>query len=153
MSRNAAGRAGALAQAQGLLADLETRAGEPQAARGRLDSYLKSAGYAQERTKTILEPALVSAARTTLALGDLAAAESYANDALVIAQKSARARDSSADVGEVLMLLAQLRVASHRSQEANPLLERAVHCLSNGLGTDAPLTDEARKMLRSIPAV
>jgi serine/threonine-protein kinase len=150
MSKNAMGRAGALAQAQGLLADLETRTGQPEAARRRLDAFLKSAEYSQERTKAILEPALVSAARTTLALGDLTAAESYANDALVIAEKSARARDSSADVGEVLMLLAQLKVASHRSEEAHPLLERAVQCFSSGLGTDAPFTDAARKMLRSI---
>jgi len=153
MSRNPNARAGALAQAQGLLADLETGIGQPEAAHRRLDTFLNSMGYSQDRSKLILEPALVSAARAMLALGDLARGESYANDALEIAERTARARDSSADVGEVLMLLARLRIAGHRPQEAKPLLERATQCFGNGLGTDAPLTDVARKMLRSIPAV
>jgi eukaryotic-like serine/threonine-protein kinase len=153
MSRNPNARAGALAQAQGLLADLETGIGRPEAAHRRLDAFLNSMGYSQDRSKLILEPALVSAARAMLALGALARGESYANDALEIAERTARARDSSADVGEVLMLLARLRIAEHRPQEAKPLLERAIQCFGNGLGTDAPLTDAARKMLRSIPAV
>jgi tetratricopeptide (TPR) repeat protein len=153
MSRNPNARGGALAQAQGLLADLETGIGQPQVAQRRLDSFLNSMGYSQDRSKLILEPALVSAARAMLALGDIARGDSYANDALNIAQRTARAQESSADVGEVLMLLAQLRIAAHRPQEATPLLERAIRCFGNGLGTDAPRTDAARKMLRSIPAV
>ena len=153
MSRNPNARAGALAQAQGLLADLEIGIGRPEAAHRRLDTFLNSMGYSQDRSKLILEPALVSAGRAMLALGDVARGESYANNALNISQRTARAQDSSADVGEVLMLLAQLRIAGHRPQEAKPLLERAIQCFGNGLGTDAPLTDAARKMLRSIPAV
>ena len=153
LSRNTNARAAALAQAQGLLADLETDIGQPEAAHRRLDTFLNSMGYSQERSKLILEPALISAGRAMLALGDIARGESYANDALKIAERAARAPDSSADVGEVLMLLARLRVAGHRPQDAKPLMERAVKCFGNGLGTDAPLTDAAREMLRSIPAV
>ena len=152
MSKNAGGRAGALAQAQGLLADIEIGRGEPEAARRRLDSFLNSAGYAQDRFKQILEPALLGEARVMLALGDLARGDSYAQDALKIAERTARTQDSSADVGEVLIVLARLRVVGHRPQEAKALLQRAVRCFDNGLGPNAPLSDSARKILSSITA-
>lgn len=140
-----------LALAHGLLANIEVHAGQAEAARSHLEAFLQSAGYQRAHPTVILWPALASAASTLLALGDLAKAEIYADDALVAAEKSARNRNSSADVGEVLMILAQIKVAARRPQDAKPLLDRAVRCFDGGLGSDAPRTEQARNLLLTFP--
>jgi serine/threonine protein kinase len=83
------------------------------------------------------------AARAELALGQGASAEQFARRALAKAEAVARGPDTSADVGEALLLLAQAEIAQGRASEAQPLLERAVRCLTNGLGADHALTHEA----------
>ena len=83
------------------------------------------------------------AARAALALGRSAEAEQFAHQALSIAEAVARGPDTSADVGEALLLLAKAEIAQGRATEAQPLLERAARCLTNGLGADHALTREA----------
>jgi tetratricopeptide (TPR) repeat protein len=151
MSKNTQVSAG-LSQANASLADLDTSSGHADTARRRLEAYLAAAGYARERTKPILQPVLVSAARAALAQGDAAAAQRYADDALAIASKNARGPDSSADVGETLLLMARIRLAARDPVAARSLLARAARCLTNGLGSDAPLAVEARRMMESAGA-
>jgi len=62
-----------------------------------------------------------------------------------------RGPDTSADVGEALLRLAQARIASGSATGARPLLERALRCLVNGLDTAHPLAVEARRLLQSLP--
>jgi hypothetical protein len=62
---------------------------------------------------------------------------------LRVAEADARGPDTSADVGEALLLLAEAEAAQGRTTEAQPLLARAARCLTNGLGADHPLTREA----------
>jgi len=73
-------------------------------------------------------------------------AEQFARDALALVEPAARGPDTSADVGDALLQLAKVRVASGAASDAPALLERAVRCLVNGLGEDHPLTREARNL-------
>jgi eukaryotic-like serine/threonine-protein kinase len=139
---------GQLSLAYAYLSDLDTDAGEPAAARARLEEFLRSQHYAESRTKVVLEPSLLSASRAAFALGDFAAARTYADDARTIAERAARSADSSADVGDTLMMLARIDLAVNRAADARPLIERAVRCYSSALGVDAPLTVQARDALR-----
>jgi serine/threonine protein kinase len=83
------------------------------------------------------------AARAALASGRPADGEHLARQMLDVAESVARGPDTSADVGEALLLLAEAEIAQGRATEAQPLLERATRCLTNGLGADHALTREA----------
>jgi tetratricopeptide (TPR) repeat protein len=83
------------------------------------------------------------AARASLALGQPEDAEKFARQALQLAEAVARGPDTSADVGEALLLVAMANIAEGRAAEAQPLLERSVRCLTNGLGGAHPRTEEA----------
>jgi len=83
------------------------------------------------------------AARAALASGRASDGERFARQLLAVAESVARGPDTSADVGEALLLLAEAEIAQGRTADAQPLLERAGRCLRNGLGTDHALTREA----------
>jgi hypothetical protein len=91
--------------------------------------------------------ALLTASRVSLADGNGEAAERFARDALAISEGGAHGSDTSADVGEGLLRLAQVRLAAGASGEARAMLERAIQCLSNGLAATHPLTREAQGLL------
>jgi hypothetical protein len=55
-----------------------------------------------------------------------------------------RGPDTSADVGESLLVLARIEVAQHHVTEARPLLSRALRCFTTGIGADAPATAQVR---------
>jgi serine/threonine protein kinase len=150
MEKTARGRIDSLGQAHALLADMEVRAGHADAARRRLEAFLSFAGYPRDRSQGFLTPALAGMARAMLAVGDVAAAQSYAADALAVAEKNARSPASSADVGEVLVIMAQLKLATREPQQARRLLERAVACFGNGLGDNAPRTEQVSKSLHAL---
>jgi len=135
-----------LAESNSYLADLDVRGGHADAARQRLEKFLASQGYPQTAA-TPLRPAILSAARATLALGDLRAAETYARDALRIAESVSRGPDTSADVGESLLVLARIERAENHPKEIRQQLTRAVRCLTEGVGPDAPTTVQAREEL------
>jgi hypothetical protein len=86
--RSAGASARFLAESNAHLADLETRTGHADAARQGLDQFLASQDYPQTPAPVSLQAALLSAARTALALQDLGTAESYARDALRSAEPS-----------------------------------------------------------------
>ncbi len=122
---------------------LELKRGEPAAAlRSAKASLAAMAGGANgkpldERTSLNL------AARAALASGRSAEGERFARQLLGVAEAVARGPDTSADVGEALLLLGQAEIAQGRAAEAQPLLERAARCLTNGLGADHAMTREA----------
>jgi serine/threonine protein kinase len=136
-----------LAESNAHLADLDMHTGHADAARQRLEKFLGSQGYPRTPAQVALQAALLSAARATLDVGDLSAAETYARDALRTAESVARGPATSADVGESLLVLAEIRSAEHQSTEVRPLLIRALRCLTEGVGPDAPATARARAEL------
>jgi hypothetical protein len=136
-----------LAESTAYLADIDVRTGHADAARQRLEKFLASYGYPRTPAQVPLRPALLSAARATLALGDLPAAEAYARAALRIAESVARGPDTSADVGESLLVLARIEGAEHHLTEVRPLLSRALRCFTAGIGPDAPATARVRNEL------
>jgi len=135
-----------LAESNSYLADLDVRTGHADAARQRIEKLLASEGYPRTRA-TPLRPAILSAARAALAAGDFQVAETYARDALRIAESVARGPDTSADVGESLLVLAGIERAENHSTEIQQLLTRAVRCLTESVGPEAPITVEARDEL------
>ena len=92
---------------------------------------------------------LITAADAALSEGRVADAEEYARTALQVSETIAHDPETSADVGESLLRLANALVAQGDYATAFPLLQRAEQCLSNGLGEEHPLTQRAR----TIPGV
>jgi serine/threonine-protein kinase len=137
-----------LAESHAYLADIDVQTGHADAARQRLTKFLTPYGYPRTPAQVPLRPALLSAARATLALGDLRAAETYAHDALRIAEAVARGPETSADVGESLLVLARIeRAQQHPTTEVRQLLTRALRCLTASVGPEASLTAQAREEL------
>jgi eukaryotic-like serine/threonine-protein kinase len=128
--------------------------------RGRLELQRGDTGAALQSAKASLAaiggdangksleglPSLNLAAAAALAVGRSAEAQGFAQQALSMAEGVARGPDTSADVGEALLLLAKADMAQGRIAEARPLLERAARCLTNGLGAEHALTREARAL-------
>lgn len=52
-------------------------------------------------------------------------------------------------VGDALLMLAHIDLRANRTAEARTVMERAVRCYSNLLGTEAPLTAKAREELQA----
>jgi eukaryotic-like serine/threonine-protein kinase len=113
----------------------------------RRDRALQLAGYHRTTSPVTQARVLQMAAAAALAEHDTANAEQFAKEALVLFEGLARGPDTSADVGEALMHLAQARMDEASKVEIRSLLTRAVRCLSNGLAPDHPLTLEARALL------
>ncbi|MEN3353947.1 MAG: eukaryotic-like serine/threonine-protein kinase, partial [Betaproteobacteria bacterium] len=135
------------AQVEAELAQLDLMRGEHESADRHRDRSLELAGYHGQQPERCLAKILLAAGQMALAEGAPTQAERFAHDALAISDLVARGADTSADVGEALLRLAQARLASGSKAEIQPLLERAVRCLTNGLGANHPLTVEARTLL------
>jgi eukaryotic-like serine/threonine-protein kinase len=147
-------RAGAsqrfLADSNAHLAELDIHAGHADAAGRRLDEFLASQNYPHSPAQLYLLPVLLAAAQARLDLGDFPVAEVYARDALRIAESVARGPDTSADVGESVLVLARIKRAEHHLTEVRPLLTRALRCFTEGVGPDAPVTTQAREELADL---
>jgi hypothetical protein len=125
---------------------LELQRADPAAALQSANASL-AAIIGGARTKTLEKRAsLTLAARAALASGRSRDGEHFARQLLVTAESVARGPDTSADVGEALLLLAKAEIAQGRAAEAQPLLERAARCLTNGLGADHAMTREALEL-------
>jgi eukaryotic-like serine/threonine-protein kinase len=116
-------------------------------ARLHRDRALQLAGFETEKRESSLTRVLSVASRVALAENSAAELERFARAALALNEPNARGPDTSADVGEALLRLAQARGMQGNGEEMRSLLERAVRCLTNGMGEDHPLTLEARKLL------
>jgi eukaryotic-like serine/threonine-protein kinase len=131
---------GVVDRLRGLLA-LER--GDPAAALQSANASLAAMAGGGVKVKPLDERTSLSlAARAALALDRPADAEHYARRLLTVAEGVARGPDTSADVGEALLLLAKSEIAQGQAAQAQSLLERAVRCLNNGLGADHALTRE-----------
>jgi eukaryotic-like serine/threonine-protein kinase len=124
-----------------LRGQLQLRLGEPDAALQSAKASLAASRDAKNGRDA--RASLNLAARASLALEKPEDAEKFARQSLQIAEAVARGPDTSADVGEALLLLAKADIAEGRPGEAQPLLERSVRCLTNGLGGGHPRTLEA----------
>jgi eukaryotic-like serine/threonine-protein kinase len=134
------GYMGLLNRLRGLL---ELHRADPAAALRRAKASLADIGAPSQGTSRNLRASLELAADAELILGSPGDAENFAREALHIAEAAARGPDSSADVGEALLLLAKAEIAQGRSADAQVLLERAGRCLTNGLGAEHALSQEA----------
>jgi eukaryotic-like serine/threonine-protein kinase len=122
---------------------LELRRGDAAAALQSASASLAATGVPANGQSREARVALDLAARAALALDRPADAERSARQAVSVAEAVAREPDTSADVGEALLLLAQAEIAQGRKAEAQPVLARAVRCLTNGLGAEHALSQEA----------
>jgi tetratricopeptide (TPR) repeat protein len=137
------------AQAEAFEARLDLARGNLRSAHKHRDAALELAGYGTKHPERALVKVLLVAADVALAEGAGADAERFARDALAICEPIARGLNTSADVGESLLKLAQAQISMGRNAGTRALLERAVRCLTNGLDANHPLTAEGRKLLAS----
>jgi serine/threonine protein kinase len=122
---------------------LELKRGDPAAALQSANASLAAMSGGANGKPLDERASMVLAAGAALALGRPMEAKQFAHQALGMAEAVARGPDTSADVGEALLLLAKAEIAQGRTAEAQPLLERAARCLTNGLGADHALSREA----------
>ncbi len=139
-------------QVAGALARIALARGNLAAARKHREEALGFAGYRTEKTQRGLWRVLLISAEVALAERAPGNAEQFARQSLAIVESNARTNDSSADVGEALLRVAQAQIALGAQEEARPMLERAVRCLTNGLGPEHALTAEARAALAAARA-
>jgi eukaryotic-like serine/threonine-protein kinase len=132
------------------LGDLARTRAELELARQRVDDARKlingslaQFGYPSATNGLGLTGALTVAARIYLAQNQLAQAESFAVAAVRIAEGIARDPTQSADVGEAALVLAALQRAKADRVAARTNADRAVQALTNGLGGDHRVTQEA----------
>jgi eukaryotic-like serine/threonine-protein kinase len=131
-----------------LKAQVALARGDVEGARTHSRAALVHAGYGRDQPHTAVGQALITATRVALRAGDMMDAERYGRDALKVTEALARAEDTSADVGEALLRLAQVRLAQASTAEARELLIRAVRCLTNGFDETHAVTLEARDLLQ-----
>jgi eukaryotic-like serine/threonine-protein kinase len=122
---------------------LELHRGNPAAALQSANASLAATGAPANGKSREARAALDLAARAALALDRPVDAERFARQAVGMAEAVARGPETSADVGEALLLLAKAEITQGRKEEAQPLLERAARCLTNGLGAEHALSREA----------
>jgi serine/threonine protein kinase len=122
-------------------------------ARAAMVQLLQKLGYPQDDRSELLATALLTAATLELDSGAAERAETLALDAVRLAERAEIGTDQSADVGEALLVLGRSRIARHNGNAAREPLERAVRCLTNGLGTDHTLTKLAATELQNAAKV
>ncbi len=150
LAADGSGNANVQARIESLRAQLNLARGDLDAARRHRDSALEFAGHRTKEPQRALARVLLVAAEVALAEGAAAEAKGYAADALALGEAVARGPDTSADVGEALLRLAQARIADGAGADTKSTLERAVRCLTAGLAGNHPLTREARSLLATI---
>jgi serine/threonine-protein kinase len=133
-----------------LHADVAIGRQDATATREHVKKALSMSGYERGVRDRAVAHVLMAASRLALAQGQPAAAERYARDALSINEAIARGPDSSADVGEALLMLAKSKSGSATRAELQDILERALRCLNNALNPQHRLTLEARRMLEKL---
>lgn len=140
---------------EALRGELDLREGAFVRAEGRARKLLEQIGYPdskpQEKWPRPTYLALAFAAKAALAGGDFERALEYAQSALPVVEAMARGPDTSADVGEVLLLMGDAMARTGRTRAARAHLERALRCLQHGYGPGHPREREARAILESLP--
>jgi serine/threonine-protein kinase len=122
--------------------------GHSAGARTRLDPLIAAMRDPDSNIGSYLPTALLLSSRIATAEGRTADAARAATEALDLWQKRARNAESSADVGEALLVLAQAQHAGKDLGAARQSAARALIALNNGLGPDHPMTTEAKDLQR-----
>ena len=133
-----------------LRADIAAGRQDAAAAHEHVEKALSISGYPKGVRDRAVARALIAASDLALASGQPAAAERYAREALSINEALARGPDSSADVGEALLMLAKSRSQSTARTELKDILEHAMRCLNQGLNREHRLALEARSLLQKL---
>lgn len=133
----------------GIRAEMDLREGNVTSADQRASQLWHDLSAAKFNRPRSLYLASALQSKTALAVGDSPRAMEFARSALRIVEPVARAPDTSADVGEALLMLGKAMLAHGEGAAARPLLQRAVRCLTNGYGPDHPATLEAESLLDS----
>ncbi len=107
---------------------LELRRGDGAAALNSATAALAAIGAPEKGKGREARASLLLAAGATLALNRSAEAERFAQQALSIAEAAARGPDTSADVGEALLLLAKAEIGA-RPEFGSPARARASRAL------------------------
>jgi serine/threonine-protein kinase len=129
---------------QEALARREITGGQAAAALARMQASLaQSEGQGARR---YLYRALWVSSEAALAAEDAASARRFARRGASIAREFARGDDSSADVGELLLLEARA-TEMLGDAGARTLYERALRCFTNGYGAQHPRTLAVRRTL------
>jgi serine/threonine protein kinase len=131
--------------------ELDLREGKLQSADERASRLVRDLAAAKFTRPRSLYLAAALESRTALAVGDSSRAIELARSALRVVEPIARGPDTSADVGEVLLILGRALAAQGQPIEARTTLERAARCLRNGYGPDHPTTREAEALMTSRP--
>jgi serine/threonine protein kinase len=142
-SANATGNRDRLSDLYRTQAELELLQGNVAQARSSIDKSLAEFGYPQAAPAPFLSAALTAAARIYAKAGQLNEAESFAAAALQLSEAIARDPRQSADVGEALLVLASVKSARSDAAAAADYAERSVEALSNSLGQQHRLTQDA----------
>lgn len=111
---------------------------------------LTDIGYPRQEKPRPVYLALLLVGRAALSAGEAESAEKHAREALAIMEPIARGSDTSADVGEALLVLGDALHDLGRKDEAKVQLTRAVQSLGNGYGFDHPRTRDARTLLAAL---
>ena len=90
----------------------------------------------------------IDRARATMALGDSAGAQAFAEKALVQAQRFSEGFATSDFLGEAHLLLAELAFARGQTRQAVELGNRAVVHYEASLGEDAPVAAQAKALVK-----
>jgi eukaryotic-like serine/threonine-protein kinase len=130
-----------------MAAELALARSDLESARRFRANILELAGYGTAEPQRALLRVLLISSRIALAESAADDLERFARDALHLALEKARGPDTSADVGEALLRIAQARLLANPGADVRSTLERADRCLTNGLGVDHPLTLEVRTLL------
>jgi hypothetical protein len=133
-------------------AEIALRAGDLAVAQRSIQELLKRIGYPESVKAPGIDRPLRQAARIELRLGDAAAAEKLAADALLVSSRAARTETSSGDVGLASLLCAEALVKLDRKKEAAEAAVRAVEALRNGVGPGHSDTVKAEELLRQLQA-
>jgi serine/threonine-protein kinase len=124
---------------------------EPARVQELIEQALSVIGYPDRLRSVGGHRVLTAAARIENDLGHHEQAETYASSALPLAESISRGPDTSAFVGQTLLALAYARhTRGAAPEDLRPLLERAVRCLTSGLGAEHRETLEARALLNQL---
>ncbi|MGI9233206.1 MAG: protein kinase domain-containing protein [Woeseiaceae bacterium] len=128
-------------------AGLQLRRGDGSGAQDIVARELERLDYPNSKAAPGLAVTLKIAAEIALENGDALSAEEYASDSYDLAIDAARDPKLSANVGSALLFRAKARLMLNNDAASRNDLLLARQALSNGLGEDHPLTNEARTLV------
>jgi serine/threonine-protein kinase len=125
-------------------------AGDAVAARGRVDPWIRT--LRERKDNRLLAEVMLVSAELAFDTRDFARALAESEQARDLAQRLARAPDTSGRVGDALMIGARALDELGKRESARLLAQRALRCLTNGYGTEHSRTRSAQRFLSRLDA-